>query len=591
MTGEAHGSYLIDSAVRANLVFAQNQGDRAERIAPTPCSAGDLVLGTPYRAGERFPVIIIIKDVKKMSRITIYDTTCRDGTQGEDVNFTVGDKLRIAERLDDLGLDYLEGGWPGSNPRDIEFFRRAREASLAHLKIAAFGATRRAKLSCDEDPSIQSLLKSEAPVLTVFGKTWDLHVTKALGVSLETNVELIGDTVSYLKKRVDEVFFDAEHFFDGWKADPAYALACLEAAREAGADCLVLCDTNGGSLPSEIRRAIRQVAGEVGGTLGIHTHNDAELAVANTLTALEEGALQVQGTMNGVGERCGNANLCSVLPALCLKLGLECRAGGERLPKLREASRFVSELMNRPHDKHLPYVGDSAFAHKGGVHVAAVQKDPATYEHVDPLLVGNRRRVLVSDLSGRSNIFYKARQFGLDIDTKNPATVRILENLKTLEHHGFQYEGAEASFELLMRRAMGTHEKRFKLIGFRVIDEKRREGEDPISEATIMVEVDGVVEHTAAVGQGPVNALDHALRKALVKFYPTLAEVELLDYRVRVLSSGDGTAAVVRVLIFSGDKIDRWGTVGVSHNIIEASYQALVDSVRYKLLKDREKKE
>jgi 2-isopropylmalate synthase len=515
-------------------------------------------------------------------RIEIYDTTLRDGAQGEGVNFSVEDKCRIAEHLDALGVDFIEGGWPGSNPRDVEFFERARALRLGHARLAAFGATRRKSFSCETDPSIQALLRAETPVVTVFGKSWGLHVTEALRLSHEENLEIINDTVRYLAARVACLIYDAEHFFDGYRADPAYALSTLRAAAEGGPARIVLCDTNGGSLPEWVGRATREVAESVGAPLGVHCHNDGELAVANTLAAVSAGALHVQGTINGYGERCGNANLCSVIPNLELKLGRETNVGRARLGRLRETARTVSELANLALAPSAPFVGASAFAHKGGVHVSAVEREPRTYEHIEPEWVGNRRRVLVSDLSGRANLLAKARELGLEL----PEERRVLEELKRLEHGGYEFEAAEASFELLVRRMEGSHRPYFELLGFRVIDEHRG-ALMPMSEATIRVRVGGRVEHTAASGTGPVNALDHALRRALEKFYPSLAEVRLVDYKVRVLTGSlSGTASLVRVLITSGDGRSQWGTVGVSSNIVEASWRALVDAVEYKLVKD-----
>jgi 2-isopropylmalate synthase len=523
-----------------------------------------------------------------MPSIALYDTTLRDGCQSEDVAFTLEDKLLIAQQLDDFGIRYIEGGWPGSNPRDEEFFSAVKKLTLKRARIAAFGSTRRANITAADDLNIRLLLQAETPVVTIVGKTWDLHVRDDLRISLQANLEVIGDSVAYLKTRVDEVFFDAEHFFDGYRANPDYALACLKAAAQAGADVLVLCDTRGGSMPHEIHQATQAAAG-LGSRLGIHCHNDCELAVANSLAGVEAGASQVQGTINGFGERCGNANLCSVVPNLQLKLGYGC-VSPNQLKTLPTVSRTVYELANIEPHKRQAYVGASAFAHKGGLHVAAVQKNRETYEHIDPELIGNHQRVLVSDLSGRSNVIYKAKQFGLDVDNTDPAVKTILREVKQLENAGFQYEGADASFELLMQKALNGKVRHFRLIGFRVIDEKRREDEPPLSEATIMVEgPDGAVEHTAAQGNGPVNALDRALRKALTQFYPQLETMELLDYKVRVLGGDAGTGATVRVLIESGDEHSKWGTVGVSPNVIEASWQALVDSIEYKLYKDKKR--
>lgn len=522
-----------------------------------------------------------------MSQIKLYDTTLRDGTQAEDISLLVEDKIRIAHRLDEMGIHYIEGGWPGSNPKDVTFFKEIRKEKLSQAKIAAFGSTRRAKTTPDKDQNIRTLIQAETDVVTIFGKTWDFQVREALRISLEENLELIYDSLEYLKGHVAEVFYDAEHFFDGFKANPEYALKTLKAAEDARVDCIVLCDTNGGTMPFEIAAIIEEVRKHVSTPLGIHTHNDSECAVANSLMAVERGVVHVQGTINGFGERCGNANLCSIIPALQLKMQHEC-VSDIQLKRLSELSRYVYELANLSPNKHQPYVGKSAFAHKGGVHVSAIQRHPETYEHIRPELVGNATRILVSDLSGRSNILAKAEEFNINLDSKDPLTMEILDKIKEMENRGYQFEGAEASFELLMKRALGTHRKFFSVIGFRVIDEKRHEDQKPISEATIMVKVGGKIEHTAAEGAGPVNALDNALRKALEKFYPKLKDVKLHDYKVRVLPAGHGTASATRVLIESGDRQNRWGTVGVSENIIEASYQALVDSIEYKLDKGEE---
>jgi 2-isopropylmalate synthase len=522
-----------------------------------------------------------------MSLITLYDTTLRDGTQSEDIAFLLEDKIRIAHKLDEIGIHYIEGGWPGSNPKDVAFFKDIKKEKLSRAKIAAFGSTRRSKVTPDKDQNIRTLVQAEADAITIFGKTWDFHVHEALRISLEENLEIIYDSLEYLKRHVPEVFYDAEHFFDGYKTNPEYAIKTLQAAEQAKADCIVLCDTNGGTLPFELLEIIKDVKQQIKTPLGIHTHNDSECAVANSLHAVNLGIVQVQGTINGFGERCGNANLCSIIPALKLKMKKECLSF-EQMKKLCELSRFVYELANLSPNKHQPYVGNSAFAHKGGVHVSAMQRHPETYEHIRPELVGNGTRVLISDLSGRANILAKAEEFNINLDSKDPVTLEILDNIKEMENRGYQFEGAEASFELLMKRALGTHRKFFSVIGFRVIDEKRNEEQKPISEATIMVKVGGKVEHTAAEGNGPVNALDNAIRKALEKFYPKLKEVKLHDYKVRVLPAGQGTASAIRVLIESGDRESRWGTVGVSDNIIDASYQALIDSIEYKLHKGEE---
>ncbi|HEX6717426.1 MAG TPA: citramalate synthase [Pyrinomonadaceae bacterium] len=514
-------------------------------------------------------------------RIEIYDTTLRDGTQGEAINFSVADKCRIAEELDSLGVDFIEGGWPGSNPRDIAFFEEIRRLNLKHARIAAFGATRRKGLACESDKSIQSLIEAQTPVVTVFGKSWELHVTEALRMSLEENLDIIADTVRYLSRNVDVVVYDAEHFFDGYRANPEYAMDTLKAAASSGAKRIVLCDTNGGSLPQAVESVTRMVADLIKIPLGIHCHNDGELAVANTLAAVAGGAIHVQGTINGYGERCGNANLCSVIPNLELKLG--CSAiGHERLRKLRDTAHLVSEIANLAPYPSAAFVGDSAFAHKGGVHVSAVERNPLTYEHIPPETVGNRRRVLVSDLSGRSNLLAKARELDMELDDEQ----RILEEIKRLEHDGLEFEAAEASFELLVHKLRNQPEPYFELIAFRAIDEHSG-ASMPMSEATVKIRVGGRIEHSAASGTGPVNALDQALRRALGPFYPSLAEVRLVDYRVRVIKSSlSGTASVVRVLITSSDGRTKWVTVGVSANIVEASWRGLVDSVEYKLMKD-----
>ena len=514
-------------------------------------------------------------------RIEIYDTTLRDGSQGEGVNFSVEDKCRVAEQLDAFGVDFIEGGWPGSNPRDLAFFERARGLKLANARVAAFGSTRRHTLTCDDDPSIQSMLRAETPVATIFGKSWLLHVTDALRLSAEENLEIIEDTVRYLSARVDFLVYDAEHFFDGYKTNPEYALATLRAAFAGGPHRIVLCDTNGGSLPETVGRVTREVIEQIDVPIGIHCHNDGELAVANTLAAVSAGAVHVQGTINGYGERCGNANLCAVIPNLEIKLGREV-LGPERLKKLRETSRFVSEIANLSLDSRAAFVGDSAFAHKGGVHVSAVERNPMTYEHIVPETVGNRRRILVSDLAGRANLLAKARELGVELNDEQ----RVLDELKRLEHNGYEFEAAEASFELLVSKLRGAHQPYFELLGFRVIDEHRG-SLMPMSEATVKVKVGTRIEHTAATGNGPVNALDNALRAALLTFYPSLAEMHLVDYKVRVITSNlSGTASLVRVLICSGDPRAQWGTVGVSANIVEASWRALVDSVEYKLARD-----
>jgi 2-isopropylmalate synthase len=519
----------------------------------------------------------------------IYDTTLRDGSQGEDITFSVEDKIRIAQKLDDLGIHYIEGGWPGSNPKDLQFFQEMKTIPLFQARVVAFGSTCRAGTPPEKDPNIQALIGAGTKVITIFGKSWDVHALEGLRIALDENLEIIEQSVRYLKDKVPEVIYDAEHFFDGFKSNPPYALSTLEVAQRAGADWIVLCDTNGGTFPYEVESIIHEVKKKIRVPLGIHAHDDTDMAVINSVYAVREGIRMVHGTMNGYGERCGNANLCSILPNLQLKMGVTC-ISEKKLKKLTEVSRFVSELANLPHPKNLPYVGDSAFAHKGGIHVSAVRKRAILYEHVDPEKVGNHQRVLISDLSGESNILHKAAEFRIDIESKDPKVKEILNTLKHLENQGFQFEGAEGSFEILIKKALGQHKKFFDLMGFRVVVEKKEEQVPPLSEATIMVRVGNRVEHTAAVGHGPVNALDHAIRKALEKFYPEMKEVKLLDYKVRILSTKDGTAAQTRVLIESGDGKSKWGTVGVSENIIEASWQALVDSIDYKLLKEEEKK-
>ncbi|HIB54293.1 MAG TPA: citramalate synthase [Nitrospirales bacterium] len=517
--------------------------------------------------------------------IEIYDTTLRDGSQAIDVAFSADDKIRIAHKLDELGVHFIEGGWPGSNPKDIEFFRAMKKAPPVHAKVVAFGSTRKAALRVQNDPNLQALLKADTEVITIFGKSWALHVSTALGISRAKNLELISDSIDYLRSHDKSVIYDAEHFFDGFKADPDYALQTLERAAKAGATRLVLCDTNGAAMPWEIREIVTKVSKETKTPLGIHAHNDGEMAVANSLMAVRSGATQVQGTINGIGERCGNANLCSIAPNLKLKMGRECLTS-EQLQKLHEVSRFVYEIANLPPDKRQPYVGEAAFTHKGGVHIHAVEKHPATYEHVTPEAVGNRRRLLISDSAGRSAVAAKAKDFNLSLSKTSPQLDALLRELKDREHQGFQFEGAEGSFELLMRKAIGSSVQSFELLGFRVIVEKRAVTQGTVSEATIMVRVGDRVEHCAADGNGPVHALDNALRKALELFYPELRDVQLRDYKVRVLTGEKGTASKVRVLIVSGDHEREWNTVGVSDNIIDASWQALADSIELCLLRE-----
>ena len=523
--------------------------------------------------------------------VAVYETTLRDGLQGEGLNLSVEDKLMLTGVLDDLGVSYIEGGWPGSNPRDQEYFSRVKKVTLKHSRLAAFGATRRAGKACDDDPSIQAMLTAETKVVTIVGKSWKFQATNALGISPEENLEIIEDSIRYLKSRVDEVVFDAEHFFDGYLEDADYALEVLSAATAGGADHLVLCDTNGGTMTHDVRRIVEHVLRKTERPLGIHTHNDAEMAVANTVTAVAAGVGMVQGTINGFGERCGNANLISVIPALELKLKKRCLPDG-KLALLTHVSRTVDELTNRTPQSSQPYVGRSAFAHKGGIHANAVMKDRRTYEHIEPEAVGNRQRILVSDLSGRSSVVLKAREFGIDLEQDDPATPVILDRLKCLESKRYVFEAADASFKLLVDWAKGQRPKYFDLHDLDVTvdiasdEESEKNAVNVQSKARIKLEIGGVVAEARATGQGPVHAIDQTLRKLIDKFYPSLKEVELLDYKVRVLSSSTGTGSVVRVLIRSGDHKEVWGTVGVSHNIIEASWQAMVDALEYQLIRD-----
>lgn len=519
-------------------------------------------------------------------KVLIYDTTLRDGTQAEGVSVSVEDKLRITQKLDSFGIDYIEAGWPGSNPKDMSYFNEVKKLKLKHAKVVAFGSTRRASLKVEEDSQIQDLLRAETSVITIFGKSWDLHVTDALKTTLEKNLEMIYSSITYLKRHVDEVIFDAEHFFDGYKANPEYAIEVLKVAQQAGADFLVLCDTNGGTLPNEIETIFKAVnkAG-ITAKLGIHAHNDSDTAVWSSIVAVLNGAVMIHGTINGIGERCGNANLCSIIPNLTLKLGYE-TVGKDNLMRLKEVSNFVSDIVNMPVPKNMPYVGDSAFAHKGGVHASAVLKTPRSYEHILPEDVGNRRKVLVSDLAGKSNIIYKARELGIEIDQDDERLLKLVHEIKDLENQGYHYEAAEGSLELLIRKHLGILGKYFDLDAYRVLIARRYTDKTPISEATVRIRIDEDYEHTASLGHGPVNALDRALKKALVNRYPSLAEVELIDYKVRIVNESGGTAAKIRVLIESRDKDKKWGTVGVSDNIIEASWQAVVDSIIYKLVKD-----
>lgn len=518
-----------------------------------------------------------------MEKVKIYDTTLRDGMQAEGISFSLEDKLMIARRLDEFGVDYIEGGFPQSNPKEAEFFRRLAEIRFAHARPVAFGSTRRASNKVEDDPGLAALAASGMPVVTLVGKTWDLHVTDVLRCTLDENLVLCADSITYLKSKGIETLFDAEHFFDGYKNNPEYALTVLRAAAEAGANTLVLCETNGGCLPHEVFEITQAVCNALPGVeIGIHVHNDTDCAVANTLAAVRAGARQIQGTINGLGERTGNANLCTILPNLTLKMGFE-TVPAERLRDLTDLSRFVYEIANLPPVPGMPYVGESAFAHKAGLHIDAIRKNRRTYEHITPEDVGNKRRFLISELSGASNVLDKLEKKKMVTD--RAVARKILQAMQHLENEGWQFETAEASFDLLIKKTLGTYTPSFKLINYNVNIEHRPEG-GMISEATVKLHVDGVVEHVVSEGEGPVNALDGALRKALEKFYPNLRGMSLIDYKVRVVNAHAGTAARVRVVIESTDGRDLWGTVGVSENIIEASWLALVDSVEYKLLKD-----
>lgn len=513
-----------------------------------------------------------------MTRVDIYDTTLRDGSQGEGVSFTAQDKLRIAQRLDEFGVAFIEGGWPGSNPKDAEFFERARDLPWQHAAIAAFGSTRRAGALPEEDRNLQALVDSGAPVCTIFGKTWTLHVTEVLRTSLDTNLAMIEESIAFLVSQKRRVFYDAEHFFDGFRADPAYALASLEAAKRGGAECLVLCDTNGGSLPWEVEEIVGHVLRDVDHPVGIHTHDDTGCAVANSIAAVRAGASQVQGTINGVGERCGNANLSVIVPNLALKLGREVLPPGQ-LRELTEVSRFVAEVANLSPSKGMAYVGRSAFAHKGGVHVAAMRRHSDSYQHIDPALVGNEMRVVVSDLAGRGNVLAIAEELGVEVAAGDD--LGALQEIKQAETRGLSYEGAEASVSLLLRRRRTDYAPPFEILDYQAMV-GRRQGVEFV-EATVRLSVRGQVVHTAGDGNGPVSALDSALRKALLPHYPGLGKVQLSDYKVRILDSGSGTAAVTRVLIDSRDETGSWSTVGASANIIEASMAALLDSLEFAL--------
>jgi 2-isopropylmalate synthase len=528
-----------------------------------------------------------------MSRVFIYDTTLRDGAQAEGVSFSLRDKLQITQKLAELGIDFIEGGWPGSNPKDMNFFKQAKKLKLGKTELVAFGSTRRPHTKAHQDVILKNLLKAKTKYITIFGKSSAMQVKDVLRTSLEENLKMIRESIVYLKKKGKKVFFDAEHFFDGFKDNVGYALKVVKTAEEAGAQGVILCDTNGGTLTSEIYEIISILKEEVKVDLGIHTHNDNAMAAANSVAAVEAGCNHIQGTINGIGERCGNADLCAIIPSIELKLKNKCLPKG-KLKELTEASIYISEVCNLKQRTDQPYVGTSAFAHKAGVHVNAVMKKPETYEHINPEFVGNKRKFIISELAGKSSIINKAKELDIDLTKDTPKTREILNLLQDMEHDGYHFEAGEASFELIMKRLMGKYQPFFELGGFRVINEKRINPKtnkpELFSEATIKIIVKGVMEHTASEGDGPVNALDNALRKALESFYPSLKQMHLADFKVRVLDQKAGTEAKVRVLIQSQDEESVWSTVGVSENIIEASWQALVDSFEYKLLKDKNKK-
>lgn len=518
-------------------------------------------------------------------KIKIYDTTLRDGAQGEGIMYSLNDKIRIAEKLDELGVHFIEGGWPGSNPKDGLFFTKMAEIKLKYSRLVAFGSTRRAQIKAAKDKNLNDILKSQVKTAAIFGKSWLFHVKEILHTTPEENLKMISDSIRFLAKQGLEVFFDAEHFFDGYKDNPEYALRCLLTAQDAGAKFLVLCDTNGGTIPQQISRIITEIKPKLKAELGIHCHNDSGLAVANSLFAVEAGCSMVQGTINGYGERCGNADLIPVIANLKLKFNLDC-IPKNGLEKLTEVSHFVSEVSNMRHMSNQPYTGDAAFAHKGGVHINAVMKNPRSYEHVNPESVGNGRRILLSELGGKSGIIILAKEYNLDLTKNDPKTKKLHELLQSLEMKGYHFEAGEASFELLLKKHLSKVKEYFKLENLRVVVNKETD-KKVSTEAIIKLRVKGKIEHTAAEGDGPVNALDNALRKALTQFYPSLSEMHLSDFKVRVLGEKEGTASQVRVLIQSQDEKDSWNTMGVSENIIEASWQALSDSVEYKLLKDK----
>ncbi|ELR98905.1 citramalate synthase [Gloeocapsa sp. PCC 73106] len=519
------------------------------------------------------------------NQIWLYDTTLRDGAQREGISLSLEDKLKIVHKLDDMGIPFIEGGWPGANPKDVQFFWKLQEEPLKQAQIVAFCSTRRPHKAVETDPMIESILDAGTTWVTIFGKSWALQVTEGLNTTLEENLAMIGDTISYLRSQHKRVIYDAEHWFDGYKHNRDYALLTLKTALDAGAEWLVFCDTNGGTLPHEISEIVREIEPQLQGNLGIHTHNDSGTAVANALEAVRAGTRMVQGTFNGYGERCGNANLCTVIPNLQLKMGYSC-ISPDKLVKLTETSRLISEIVNLAPDDHAPFVGRSAFAHKGGIHVSAVERNPLTYEHIEPETIGNNRRIVISEQSGLSNVIAKARNFGIELKKDDAASRQILERLKNLENQGYQFEAAEASFELLIRQSLGKRTEMFQLQGFQVHCDIFPGGENAANNAlaTIKVAVNGKNLLEVAEGNGPVSALDQALRKALVKFYPEIASFHLTDYKVRILDGDKGTAAKTRVLVESSNGEERWTTIGVSANILDASYLAVVEGIEYGLL-------
>jgi 2-isopropylmalate synthase len=529
-----------------------------------------------------------IDSMKQKPVIQVYDTTLRDGSQGEGISLSLDDKLKIARQLDSMGVPFIEGGWPGANPKDVQFFWRLKEEPLQNSQIVAFCSTRRPQIAVADDPMLQAILAAGTHWVTIFGKSWDLHVESTLKTTLDENLGMIRDTIEYLIIQGRKVVYDAEHWFDGYKHNPEYAIRTLRTALAAGAEWLALCDTNGGTLPHEVTQIVEEVIEtipEIAGKLGIHTHNDGGTAVANAIAAVMSGATMIQGTINGYGERCGNANLCTLIPNLQLKLGYPC-LGQQELGDLTLSSRLISEIVNLAPDDHAPFVGRSAFAHKAGVHVSAVEKNPLTYEHIQPELIGNHRRIVISDQSGLSNVLHYAAKFGINLSKQDVTCRQILDQLKILENKGYQFEAAEASFELLMRSILAPGKQLFILKGFQVHCNIQQEADNPASKAlaTIKVEVDGENLLEVAEGNGPVAALDSALRKALTKFYPQIADFYLADYKVRILDGGMGTAAKTRVLVESSNGVKRWTTIGVSANILDASYQAVVEGLEYGLL-------